>query len=98
MQGSVVDVKELVRKYSVAELNEAAEQYWLGMRNSQQVQSKPYTLSEVQHLLVQIAHLIGGLSLYPDLTVLDFGAGTMRTGSASWRLAPLPQSCPISPS
>jgi hypothetical protein len=67
---SAIDVKDLVRKYSIEELNKAAEEYWVGMRNSQELLSKPYNLGAVQHLLVQIAHLIGGLALYPGLTVL----------------------------
>jgi len=73
---SPIDVKELVRKYSIEELNKAAEEYWVGMRNSKDILSKPYLLGTVQHLLVQIAHLVGGLTLYPGLTVLDFGAGS----------------------
>jgi SAM-dependent methyltransferase len=66
------------------------------MRNSQQVQSKPYTLAEVQHLLVQIAHLIGGLSLYPDLTVLDFGAGTCYASRMLNQLGMRVISCDVS--
>ncbi len=96
MPSPVVDVKELVRKYTVEELNSAAEEYWVGMRNSQDVRSKPYLLGGIQHLLVEIAHLVGGLELYPGLTVLDFGAGTCYASRILNQLGMRVISCDVS--
>lgn len=76
MPNDPIDVKTLISRYSLEQLNEAAEQYWRGHAGSEKLQAKPFTLDEIQHLLVQVAHLIGGLELYEGMTVLDFGAGS----------------------
>jgi SAM-dependent methyltransferase len=96
MSASAIDVKEIIRKYSIEELNKAAEEYWVGMRTSRDVQAKPYVLGGIQHLLVQIAHLVGGLALYPGLTVLDFGAGTCYSSRILNQLGMRVISCDVS--
>jgi SAM-dependent methyltransferase len=72
----LIDVKKLISRYSLEQLNEAVEQYWRLHADSEALQVKPFTLTEIQHLLVQFAHLIGGLELNAGMTVLDFGAGS----------------------
>ena len=91
-----IDVKELAHKYTIEELNRSAEEYWQNMSTSQEVRAKPYTLTGIEHLLVQIAHLIGGLNLYPGLTVLDFGAGTCYVSRILNQLGMRVISCDVS--
>ncbi len=76
MTEAQVDVNELIQKYSIEQLNEAAEQYWLRMTDSTELLAKPVNFGEVRHLLVQFAHMVGGLEVYPGMTVLEFGAGS----------------------
>lgn len=91
-----VDVKELTRKYTIEQLNQSAEEYWQNMRSSREVRAKHYTLTGIEHLLVQIAHLVGGLNLYPGLTVLDFGAGTCYASRILNQLGMRVISCDVS--
>jgi ubiquinone/menaquinone biosynthesis C-methylase UbiE len=71
-----IDVKDLIRDYSVEELNEAAEEYFARLDNWDRLLAKPFSSSnDAIHLLVQTSYLLQGLDLYPGMKILDFGCG-----------------------
>lgn len=71
-----VNVKDLIDKYSVEELNQSAEEYFARLTDWDRLLAKPFTSSnDAIHLLVQTSYLLQGLELYPGMRVLDFGAG-----------------------
>ena len=71
-----VNVKDLIDKYSVEELNQSADEYFARLTDWDRHLAKPFTSSnDAIHLLVQTSYLLQGLELYPGMRVLDFGAG-----------------------
>lgn len=70
----MIDVKELIAKYSIEELIEAAEAYYASS-NLDEICRKPFILPYAQHLLAEVGHLIAGLRLVDGDRVLDFGCG-----------------------
>ena len=73
---SLIDVKELIEKFSISELNEAAEEYWQRLVSNPKLLAKPFNLGEAEHILPQMGFLIQGLRLLVGMTILDFGAGS----------------------
>jgi hypothetical protein len=72
----MVDVRQLIEKYSIEELNEAADEYFSRLGNWDRLLAKPFGSSnDAIHLLVQLSYLLQGLDLYPGMKVLDFGCG-----------------------
>ncbi|MBV9502534.1 MAG: methyltransferase domain-containing protein [Acidobacteriaceae bacterium] len=76
MDTNLIDVKDIIEKFSISELNEAAEQYWKRLVNNPRLLAKPYNIGDAEHILPQLGFLIQGLQLYAGMTVLDFGAGS----------------------
>lgn len=70
----MIDVRELIAKYTIAELNEQADQYYIAIDRNSLLQ-KPFRVPEVKHLLAEVSHLAYGLQLTPGDHVLDFGCG-----------------------
>ena len=70
----MIEVRELIRKYSIEELNYHADRYYQDVDPAQLAQ-KPFRLPEMKHLLAEVSHLAYGLDLRPGDTVLDFGCG-----------------------
>lgn len=71
-----IDVRELMRLYSVEELCETAEDYYANNHDWDGLLAKPYVcLSETPELLICFAHLIHGMKPIAGLDILDFGAG-----------------------
>ena len=70
----MIDVKELIAKYSVEELNYSADQYYKSA-DIPSLLSKPFRLPELKHLLTEVSNLAYGLDLRPRDSVLDFGCG-----------------------
>lgn len=70
----LVDVRALMDRYTVEELNEAADDYYKDFE-SKRITLKPFNLPDAQHLLAGFAHMICGLDLTSDDKVLDFGCG-----------------------
>ena len=70
----MIDVKELIRKYSVEELGDTAEGYYRSM-DAAVLARKPFILPGLQHLMVEVSYLVYGLGLRPGDRVLDFGCG-----------------------
>lgn len=72
-----IDVKDLIGRTSIDELNRAAEEYFASLTEWNHQLAKPMTSpEETPALLVDVAQLIQGLQLTPGMTVLEFGAGT----------------------
>jgi SAM-dependent methyltransferase len=73
----VIDPKEVMRRYSVEELRETAEEYYRAVTDPTPLMSKPFTfLHEAPEALQNLGLLLSGLHLGKTMTVLDFGAGT----------------------
>jgi SAM-dependent methyltransferase len=75
----LINCSELISKYPVEDFCEAAEEYFKRISNWDEILSKPFRLTEVQHLLLDVSFLIRGLNLFPRMTILDFGCGTCWT-------------------
>jgi SAM-dependent methyltransferase len=72
-----IDVRELIRTLSVEELCQEAEEYFARLTNWDYQLSKPFALnSETPELLLCFAQVLQGLQPAPEMSVLDFGAGT----------------------
>lgn len=70
----MIDVKQLLKTYTVAELNETADTYYKSM-NFERLARKPFIVPGLQHLLGEVCYLVHGLDLRPGDYVLDFGCG-----------------------
>jgi SAM-dependent methyltransferase len=73
----VIDPRDVIRRYSIEELNETAEEYYRRIDDPTPLMSKPFTfLHEAPMMLENLGLLLSGLHLGKTMTVLDFGAGT----------------------
>ena len=76
MDAPSIDVKDLIKRYSVEELNRAAEEYFARLDNWDRLLAKPFASSnDAIHLLVQFSYLLQGLELHQGMRIVDFGAG-----------------------
>ena len=76
----LIDVRKRIAKYSVEELNATADAYFERLDNWDYLLAKPLAqIGEAPELLQCFAHVVEGLQLVPDMTVLDFGAGACWT-------------------
>jgi SAM-dependent methyltransferase len=74
---SLINPKEVMQRYSVAELNETADEYYRVMQDPDLTLRKPFqSVNETPEMLENLGALLGGLHLGKAMTVLDFGAGT----------------------
>lgn len=72
----LIDVDKFIQEHSVEEFCEAAESYFSRIDNWNEMLAKPFSsIQDSQHVLVEFSHLLYGLQLYPEMTVLDFGCG-----------------------
>lgn len=81
-----MDVKELMRVYTVEELCQTAENYFRDKKDNPWMAQKPYSIGNIQHDFPQLAFLIRGLNLQPGMTVVDYGSGTGWISRVLWRL------------
>ena len=73
----MIDPKDVMRRYTVEELCETADQYFRLVSDPTPLMSKPFTfLHETPVALQNLGLLLSGLHLGKTMTVLDFGAGT----------------------
>ena len=73
----MIDPKDVIRKYTVEELCETADEYYRLVSDPTPLMSKPFTfLHETPVALQNLGLLLSGLHLGKTMTVLDFGAGT----------------------
>ncbi|HEY0789187.1 MAG TPA: class I SAM-dependent methyltransferase [Thermoanaerobaculia bacterium] len=72
-----VDVRDLIARSSLEELNRKAEEYFSSLESWDYHLAKPFsTTTDAPGLLINFATMIQGLKLAPGLRLLDFGAGT----------------------
>ena len=75
-----IDVRKLIQEMSVEELCRSAEEFFAKRAGWDSLQAKPFAeIEESPELLICFAHVIRGLKLLPDMSLLDFGAGTCWT-------------------
>jgi glycosyltransferase involved in cell wall biosynthesis/SAM-dependent methyltransferase len=75
-----IDVRQRMNEVSVEELCETAEEFFAQIDNWDYLHSKPFAaIDETPELLNNFAQLVRGLKLLPDMTVVDFGAGSCWT-------------------
>lgn len=75
-----IDVRQRMREWSVEELCETAEEFFARVENWDYFHAKPFAaVNETPELLMNFAHVVRGLKLLPDMTILDFGAGSCWT-------------------
>ena len=80
IDSSFIDVRKLIAELSVEELCQTAEEFFARLPNWDYLQSKPFAaINETPELLVCFAQVVQGLNLLPDMTILDFGAGSCWT-------------------
>ncbi|HLJ47666.1 MAG TPA: class I SAM-dependent methyltransferase [Bryobacteraceae bacterium] len=76
----MIEVKELLQKYSVDDLNRAAEEYFAKLDDHTYHLCKPFAGPEdCPKVMFQFCTLIQGLDLLRYMDVLDFGAGPCWT-------------------
>lgn len=75
-----IDVRKLIDELSIEELCQTAEEFFARLGNWDYLHAKPFAaINETPELLVCFAQVIQGLNLLPDMTILDFGAGSCWT-------------------
>jgi SAM-dependent methyltransferase len=80
IDSNFVDVRKLIEELSVEELCQTAEEFFARLSNWDYLHSKPFAaVNETPELLTCFAQVVQGLSLLPDMTILDFGAGSCWT-------------------
>jgi SAM-dependent methyltransferase len=76
MSTQLIDVHQLIEKYSLRDLTEFAEEYWKRLVDNPKLLAKPFNIGDAEHILPQLGFLIQGLQLCVGMTALDFGAGS----------------------
>jgi 2-polyprenyl-3-methyl-5-hydroxy-6-metoxy-1,4-benzoquinol methylase len=72
-----IDVKTLIDRSSIPELNRLAEEYFSSLKDWDDHLAKPFSrMADAPPLLLNLAMLLHGLHLKPGSKVLDFGGGT----------------------
>ncbi|HKQ50866.1 MAG TPA: class I SAM-dependent methyltransferase [Pyrinomonadaceae bacterium] len=80
IKSDFIDVRKLIEELSVEELCKTAEEFFARLPNWDYLHAKPFAaMSETPELLVCFAQVVQGLNLLPDMTILDFGAGSCWT-------------------
>lgn len=75
-----IDVRQRMNELSVEELCETADTFYARLDNWDYLHSKPFAaVHETPDLLINFAHVVHGLNLLPDMTIMDFGAGACWT-------------------
>ncbi len=76
----MVDVKELLKSYTIEELCQRADEYYLKRESNDYLLAKPLIdADEAPHLLINFAKALQGLRIQPGITLLDFAAGSCWT-------------------
>jgi SAM-dependent methyltransferase len=72
-----IEVRELLARTSIEELNRTAEHYFASLTDWDDQLAKPFSKPvDTAPILSNLATLLHGLELKPGATVLEFGAGT----------------------
>ncbi|MEA2338469.1 MAG: hypothetical protein QOE82_2476 [Thermoanaerobaculia bacterium] len=74
---AMIDVKELIARTSIDDLNRTAEEYFSSLKEWEHHLAKPFAKpDEAPPILINLATILQGMRLTPGMTVLEFGAGT----------------------
>lgn len=80
IESTFIDVRKLIKELSVEELCQTAEEFFARLNNWDYLHSKPFAaINETPELLTCFAQVVQGLNLLPEMTILDFGAGSCWT-------------------
>lgn len=72
-----IDVRTLIARYNATRHAELADAYFEPLLNNLILRRKPFTnIRETVQILTAFAQVLDALRLYPQVRVLDFGAGT----------------------
>lgn len=94
-----IDVRKLMEEVSVEELCRTAEEFFAQRINWDSLHAKPFAdIDEMPELLICFAQVVRGLNLLPDMTILDFGAGTCWTSHSLSQLGLKVIALDVSPS
>jgi SAM-dependent methyltransferase len=73
----MIDPQDVIRRYTVEDLIQTAEEYYRRVDDPSPLMSKPFTfLHEAPEMLQNLGFLLAGLQLGKTMKVLDFGGGT----------------------
>jgi SAM-dependent methyltransferase len=73
----VIEPADVIRRYSIQQLAETADEYYRRVTDPAPLMAKPFAfLHEAPEMLMNLGQLLAGLELGKGMTVLDFGAGT----------------------
>lgn len=76
-QSAPIDVRALIARTSISELNRTAEHYFSTLTDWEHHLAKPFAkLEDVPPLLQDVAGILQGLRLQEGMTVLEYGAGS----------------------
>jgi SAM-dependent methyltransferase len=79
-QTDFIDVRQRMTELSVEDLCETAEVFFARLENWDYLHAKPFAaVAETPELLSSFAQVVHSLKLLPDMTILDFGAGSCWT-------------------
>jgi len=93
-----IDVRQLIRELSVEELCQTAEEFFARLNNWDYLHAKPFAaINETPELLICLAQVVQGLKLLPDMTILDFGAGSCWTSRFLSQLGLQVIACDVAP-
>lgn len=72
-----VDVRDLIARYDAAKHAALADAYFAPRMNNIVLRRKPFIVAhEMVQILTAFAHVVDALRIFPQVRVLDFGAGT----------------------
>ncbi|HKS10009.1 MAG TPA: glycosyltransferase [Pyrinomonadaceae bacterium] len=75
-----IDVRQRMKELSVEDLCATADTFYARLDNWDYLHAKPLaSASETPELLINFSHVVLGLNLLPDMTIVDFGAGACWT-------------------
>ena len=75
-----IDVRQRMKEWSVEQLCDTAEEFFARITDWDYLHAKPFAaIEETPELLSNFAQVVRGLRLLPDMTILDFGAGSCWT-------------------
>jgi len=73
----MINPKDIIKKYTVEELCQAADDYFKSISDPTHLMAKPFSsLQETPGMLQNLGLLLSGLKLAKTMTVLEFAAGT----------------------
>src|SRR2546421_1647204 len=99
VESALIDVRDLISQVSVEDLCRTAEEFFARLNNWNYLHAKPFAaINETPELLFGFVQVLMGLKLLPDMTTLDFGAGSCWTSRFLSQAGLKVIACDVSPS